>query len=108
MAGRGKQQPERIDGLIGRVLEEATGGKPPPPESIAAITRWEQAAGKRLAGHSRAVSLRSGKLFVEVRSPVWKQELLLSRRMIISKMNRLLGERLVVDMVFTVRDWIDG
>jgi predicted nucleic acid-binding Zn ribbon protein len=64
--------------------------------------------GEKLASHSRAVSLRSGKLQVEVRSPVWKQELMLSRRTIVSNMNRQLGERLVADIVFTVRDWIDG
>jgi len=102
------RKPERIDTLIGKVLEAATGGAPPPPESIAAITKWSQAAGERLAAHSRATGLRAGKLHVEVRSPVWKQELMLSRRKIISNINRLLGERLVADIVFTVRDWIDG
>ncbi len=108
MARSSNRRPEKIATLIGKVLEAATGGAPPPPESIAAITRWSQAAGERLAGHSRAVSLRAGKLYVEVRSPVWKQELILSRRTIIANMNRLLGERLVADIVFTVRDWIDG
>ena len=107
MARQGKQRPERIAGLIGKVLEQATGGTPPPPESIAAIGHWKQVVGENLAAHSRAVSLRSGKLKVDVRSPVWKQELMLSRRTIISNMNRLLGDRLVADIVFTVRDWID-
>ena len=102
------KRPERIAGLIGKVLEEATGGAPPPPESIAAITNWHRVVDSRLAANSRAVSLRAGKLQVEVRSPVWKQELMLSRRTIITKMNGLLGERLVADIVFTVRDWIDG
>ena len=108
MARNSNRRLEKIDTLIGKVLEAATGGSPPPPESIAAITRWRQAAGEKLAENSRAVGLRAGKLHVEVRSPLWKQELMLSRRTIISNMNRLLGERLVADIVFTVRDWIEG
>ena len=104
----GNRQPQRINSLIGKVLEAATGGSPPPPESIAAITLWKKAVDDRLAANSRAVCLRAGKLHVEVRSPLWKQELMLSRRTIISNMNRLLGERLVADIVFTVREWIDG
>jgi Dna[CI] antecedent, DciA len=108
VARSSNHRPEKIDTLIGKVLEAATGGAPPPPESILAITNWRQAVGERLACNSRAVGLRVGKLHVEVRSPVWKQELMLSRRTIISNMNRLLGERLVADIVFTVRDWIDG
>ena len=108
MAKSGNRRPERINSLIGKVLEAATGGAPPPPESIAAITRWKQAVGERQAANSRAVCLRAGKLHVEVRSPLWKQELMLCRRTVISNMNRLLGERLVADIVFTVRDWIDG
>jgi hypothetical protein len=107
LAGKRKPQPERIAGLIGKVLEEATGGTPPPPESIAAIENWNKVVGGKPAVNSRAVSLRSGKLQVEVRSPVWKQELMLQRRKIIANMNRLLGDRLVADIVFTVRDWID-
>ncbi len=108
MPSNSNHRPERINSLIGKVLEAATGGAPPPPESIAAITCWKEATGERLAAQSRATGLRAGKLRVEVRSPVWKQELMLSRRTIISNMNRLLGERLVADIVFTVRDWIDG
>jgi len=108
MARQGGQGPERIAGLIGKILEEATGGTPPPPESLAAIELWGRVVDSRLAANSRAVSLRSGKLQVEVRAPAWKQELMLNRRAIISNMNRRLGERLVADIVFTVRDWIDG
>jgi hypothetical protein len=103
MAVERHRGPERIVGLIGRVLEAATGGQPPPPESLRAVMLWDRAVDSRLAAHSRAVRLREGRLFVEVSRPVWKQELLISRRRIINEMNRLLGERLVADIVFTVR-----
>jgi len=60
----------------------------------------------KLARESRAVSIRNGKLFVEVKSPVWKQELLLQKRNIIRKTNRRLGKDIVSEMVINVRDFI--
>lgn len=109
MAGReGKQEkgPERVGRLLEQVLGQA--GPLPRPESLAAVSCWPRVAGARLARVSRAVSLRDGRLFVEVRSPAWKQELLLVKRQLIRTLNQTLGQDLVSEMILTVRDFPDG
>jgi len=105
MTNRMKSGPVRIGELIGAILEKADKDKHR-PESIEAVASWQQIAGPRLARFSRAVSLRDGKLFVEVRSPAWKQELLLQKRKIVKKINSSFGKNIVSDMVINVRDFI--
>lgn len=105
MTSRGKSSPVRIGDLIGPILKQAESDRRR-PEALEVVTSWPEMVNAKLARASRAVSLRDGKLFVEVKSPVWKQELLLQRRNIIRKINRRLGKDIVSDMVINVRDYI--
>ena len=103
-----KKGPEKIGRLLGEVLNEAAGERERRPESLAAVAAWPGLAGKRLAAVSRAVELRDGKLFVEVKAPVWKQELLLQKRNLIRKINDRLGNGLASDIVINVREYGNG
>jgi hypothetical protein len=105
MNAPGKSGPVRIGELIGPILKHAESGRHR-PEALEAVASWPEMVSGKLARESRAVSIRNGKLIVEVKSPVWKQELLLQKRNIIRKTNRRLGKDIVSEMVINVRDFI--
>ena len=105
MNSRLNHGPERIGGLLGRVLEEAGGAVAHAPEALAVVSAWPGIVGPRLGRFSRAVSLTGGKLFVEVTSPSWKQELGLQKRSIVRKINSQMGNKLVADLILNVRDF---
>ena len=102
---RVKSDPIRIGELIGPILKQAESGQHR-PEALEVVASWPEIVSAKLARESRAVSIRDGKLFVEVKSPAWKQEILLQRRNIIRKINRRLGKDIVSDMVINVREFI--
>ena len=99
--------PTRIRETIGSVLNEASKGRSHNPEAVALVSAWKQLVGERLGKTSRAVNLKDGKLFVEVSSPVWKQELLLQKRNLIRRINQWMGKDIIADMVFSVRNFIN-
>ncbi|MBW1696428.1 MAG: DUF721 domain-containing protein [Deltaproteobacteria bacterium] len=106
MNTRGKSGPVRIGKLIGPVLKQAERGQRR-PEALGAVSSWSGTVGPKIAKVSRAVRLTDGKLFVEVKAPAWKQELLLKKRNILKKINQRLGKNIVSDMVINVRDFIN-
>jgi predicted nucleic acid-binding Zn ribbon protein len=67
-----------------------------------AIAAWSVAAGKKIAAHSRAVSLVRGRLVVEVSDEIWQKQLRTVRGFILSKLEKDLGEPLVTDIEFRV------
>ena len=65
-----------------------------------ACAAWKVAAGKRVAGHTRATALVRGTLVVEVEDMVWQQQLHSLRHFLISNLARELGEVVVTDLDF--------
>lgn len=102
-----KSGPVRVGNLIHSILNEAQGSGGHRPEAVAVVAAWPGIVGGRLAGGTRAVSLDGGRLFVEVRSPVWKQEILLQKRQLIHLINSRMGQDLVADLVINVRDYLN-
>jgi predicted nucleic acid-binding Zn ribbon protein len=60
-----------------------------------AVIEWPDVVGERVAAHSRATRVDGGRLFVEVDSPVWAQELSLMRRRILGEINRRIGRGVI-------------
>ena len=64
-----------------------------------AVLIYKDVVGPKIAAISEAVDLRGGKLFVQVHSPTWKEELMFTRHLIAEKINKELGAE-VVKQVF--------
>lgn len=64
-----------------------------------AVLIYKNVVGAKIAAISEAVDLRGGKLFVQVHSPTWKEELMFTRHLIAEKINKELGAE-VVKQVF--------
>jgi len=87
---------ERAAKLLGRV--RLPGGCLSREELACAV--WPQAVGKRIARHTRAVSLADSRLVVEVEDPIWQGQLCTLRKPILSKLSEILGPETVCDIQF--------
>jgi predicted nucleic acid-binding Zn ribbon protein len=67
-----------------------------------AVIEWPDVVGERVAAHSRATRVDAGRLFVEVDSSVWAQELSLMRRRILREMNERIGKGVIETVHFVL------
>ena len=65
-----------------------------------AVLLFRDTVGKEIAERAKAVGIENGKLFVQVSSPVWRQELTYQKEEIIAALNRGLGENIVREIQF--------
>ena len=67
---------------------------------IRACAAWKAAAGKKVAEHTRAVSLVRDKLVIEVEDIVWQRQLQTLSHFLLSHLAREMGEYVVKDLDF--------
>jgi predicted nucleic acid-binding Zn ribbon protein len=67
-------------------------------EERAALLRWREIVGEKIADHSRAVDLVDGVLVLEADHGAWRQELTMLVPMIINKFNAMFGEGTVTEI----------
>lgn len=88
------QNMERAGRLIGK-LKLAVDD----PE-LRARAAWKVAAGKKIAEHTRAVSLVRGSLVVEVEDQIWQRQLKTLCAFLLHNLEKALGEPMVTDIDF--------
>lgn len=64
------------------------------------IDGWEKLMGKMIAKHTREISIRDKKLFLQLTSAPLRQELFYAREKIIKMVNEEAGEEVVKEIVF--------
>jgi predicted nucleic acid-binding Zn ribbon protein len=64
------------------------------------VNLWEEVAGERIAQVAKAREVRDGKLFVEVASSAWRNELFYLKYELVKKLNSRAGEQVIHDIVF--------
>ena len=60
---------------------------------------WDEAVGPTLAGHSRPLRVRQGRLEVAVPSAVWRAQLSLMKRDIVARINTLVGAEVIRELM---------
>ena len=65
-----------------------------------AVTLWPDVVGDTLAGRARAIRFADGRLFVEVESPIWAQELSFLKPRIVRQLTEALGREAVSSISF--------
>jgi len=65
------------------------------------IAQWPDVVGRQIASHTHAVSCEGGKLFVEVDSASWRQELFYMKVDILKRLNHGAGQEIVQDIILT-------
>jgi len=64
------------------------------------VATWQEIAGERIGQEVEKTWVRDGKLFVRIKSPVWRQELHLNRDSWCRRLNEELGEDRVKTIIF--------
>lgn len=64
------------------------------------VNLWPQVAGEKVSKVTRAREVRDGKLFVEVESSAWRNELFYLKYELVKKINSRVGAQVVHDIVF--------
>jgi predicted nucleic acid-binding Zn ribbon protein len=87
---------ERAGRLIGKlnVMPDAAA------REARAKAAWTVAAGKKIARHTRATALVRSTLVVEVGDAVWQRQLAMLSRILLTNLEKALGEALVTDIDF--------
>ena len=67
-----------------------------------AVVEWSEIVGRRVAEHATALRVDNGRLFVEVDSPVWSQELTLMKRKILRQINDRIGRKAIDNIHFVL------
>ena len=70
-------------------------------EEMEVIAQWPDVVGRQIASHTHAVSCEGGKLFVEVDSASWRQELFYMKVDILKRLNHGAGQEIVQDIILT-------
>ena len=91
---------EPIGKILGQVVRDLGVGKKLNEQR--AVIEWADVVGERVAAHSRATRVDKGRLFVEVDSSVWAQELSLMRRRILREMNERIGKGVIETVHFVL------
>ncbi len=69
-------------------------------KEVDVVQSWEVLLGKTIAGYTKNVYLSKQILYVEISSSVVKNELVMMREEIRTKLNELAGEEMVLKIVF--------
>jgi len=67
-----------------------------------AVVEWEDIVGRKVAEHARAMKVDNGRLFVEVDSSVWSQELTMMKRSILRQINDRIGRKAIDNIHFVL------
>ena len=71
-------------------------------ESLA-FAYWARVAGPQAAAATEVEAVRDGVLFVRTKSSVWSHELTLHKEKLLSGLNRMLGGRVITEIVYKAR-----
>lgn len=93
---RVKEQPLGL--LIRQFLREE--GLESPLNEYRAVSSWNELMGDVVARYTASVNLRNGTLFVSLRNPALRQNLLMQRTNIMQKINDHVGAQVVQNIVF--------
>ncbi len=89
---------ERAGKLISK-LKLPTGSITPQDLALAG---WTEAVGKRIANHTRALSLVTDRLVVEVEDLIWQRQLSVLKTQILKRLEEVLGDPIVRQVEFRI------
>jgi predicted nucleic acid-binding Zn ribbon protein len=70
-------------------------------KEYSALSQWSQIVGEKIAEKAKPIGIERGKLFVQVDSSSWRNELTFLKREIKDKMNRAVGSPVIKDIIFS-------
>jgi len=88
-----KSQTQKISDVISECLRELNIDRK--LKEVNLVSQWEELMGKTVASRTDRIYVRNGVLYLHVTSAILKNELIMMRNQIISRLNETAGERLI-------------
>jgi len=90
-----------MSGTINKVFEKLIKkyGIEPEIRQNEALFIWEKVVGENISKHTKAEKVSFGKLYIKVDSPVWRNELIFQKSDILNKINSLMKNANINDIV---------
>ena len=87
---------------LGNVLQEIIDrmGMREQIDGVHAVETWAHIAGAQINGNTERVWANERKLYVQVRSSAWRQQLHLQRRDWLQRLNKELGKDVIDEIIF--------
>jgi hypothetical protein len=92
-----RSRTQKIEELVKLVLKEQ--GLDVKLKELELIKTWEKVIGKNVSNATTNLYVKNRKLFVEVRSSIVRNELMLIKTGLIQALNKEVGERIIDDIV---------
>lgn len=92
-----KSQVRRIDTVIREFLGEINIAKK--LSEVSVVSQWESLMGKMVSSRTEKIYIKNGTLYLKLKSPALKNELMMMRQAIIERMNESAGEQIVSRIV---------
>lgn len=94
-----RRKEEKIEQIILRYLREAQ--LETPLNEYRLIQAWEKVAGKVASRYTQDLKIYNQKLYVSLRSPVLRTELMMQRTDLVRKLNDYVGANVITDICFS-------
>lgn len=91
-------EPVHISDVLSRLLKRKPFSKR--IEEQKALFCWDRAVGMEISKHTKPIYVRDGRLVVVTDDSVWMNELSLLKERIIEKLNSIIGENIIKDILF--------
>ena len=92
-----KSETQKLGEIIRDYLEQMMIDKK--LKEVSTIRSWEELMGKPVAERTRNIYVKNKTLFIELKSSVLRNELIMMRQAIIDKINERAGEKIIEKMV---------
>ena len=92
-----KSETQKLGEIIREYLEQMMIDKK--LKEVSTIRSWEELMGKPVAERTRNIYVKNKTLFIELKSSVLRNELIMMRQAIIDKINERAGEKIIEKMV---------
>lgn len=89
---------EQLGRIIERILKDS--GLDKQVKESQAINFWKEIAGEEISNFTEAFKVADGKLFIRVKNPSWRNELIMLKPQIKSKLNKRIGASTIKDIIF--------
>ena len=93
-----QKEPEKLQGILERIIKGKGWEKRLKEASI--LTSWEKLFSPPLSKIAKPLKIESGRLFLQVKEPVWKSELSFQKPEILKKLNQFTGSDVVKEIHF--------
>lgn len=94
-----RRKAEELGSVIMRYLRQA--GLEAPLNEYRLLDAWPDVAGKRVAAYTDSLRVYNQKLYVKLKSPALRANLMMERGRLVSSLNEAVGALVIVDIVFS-------